>query len=524
MKYRREFVQNRKAVSSLFTTIYIALLIVILLSTLFIGMELSSSGIFQYLRIEQERSQESIRLFKLTTDRWNTLIVSLEVINTGAISVRIKALYIGHRLICDPSDPSILGDRAYIRPKENVSIPLVQFGQELNPTTLNAQWTVTTERGTKSSEKGMTLWGSTGGAAYTPNKFYFGPLMILFDMFHWKSGNGHWVSGWTIPKNTRSVAWRIFLTNVDNRSITITEDSGFTLVGNDNEPSGNYLAWYVDPPNSNMTFIPGELVSVIYAWSKPYSQGGSSSQDLTKLQESTTCKNFLTFTGHFTEQNGSQTPFGQTIPFEAVLITGETMPSLVTLTPNPANIRNDGTSYSTITATVTDSAGRPVANTWVDFYTTTGTLSVKSQKTDANGIVQVNLTSTTQQTTATVYAISQGVIGNCKVNFTPASKINVTATPSPIPHGTGRSTITVQLVNGGNTNVTQSGITIKVTVKGKWNPTLTYQGQTGSTVTVTTDSHGSAIIILAAGTKAEDVVIDALASGLTSGSATVRIT
>jgi hypothetical protein len=525
MKSLKTFTKNKKAVSSLFIGIYIALLSLLLISTLFVGTFISRSGIIEYLKVEQERMQESIQLYKLTTDITDVQFTSLQVINTGAIPVRLKALYIDHKLICDPSDPSMLGEEAYIEPKGNVSIPLFP-NVPLDTTSLNAQWTVTTERGTKSTEKGVDLWGRSSGSIYTPNKFYFGPLMIYFDMFYWKSGNGPWRSGWSIPKDTVDVTWRIFLTNVDNRTITITDASSFLLVGNDNEPN-SYLAWYIDPANSNMTLVPGKLSSICYSWSKPYSDNGKSLIKITKFQVGITCKNFLTFSGHFTAQNGTETPFGQTIPFEAVLITGENMASSITLTANPVYIRNDRTSYSTITATVRDSRGNPVVDSWVELYTTKGTLSENSIKTDANGQAKINLTSTSQQTTANVMAMCEGVAGTCQVNFTPAARIQATAIPATIPMNR-NSTITLQLRDQNNQNVSQSGINMTVTLgwSGPKAPTLTYNGQTlNPPFTVTTDSNGRAIILLIAKDRAGTATITASPeSGITSGNCTVSIT
>jgi len=495
---------------------------------LFIAISISSTSLAERMKIEQERMQESLAFtgpeaLNLTQ---NSIVHCIRVNNTGSIAVRIRALYIDSKFICDPS--RFEGD-AYINPRESLWIQLYPNIRVIfNDTTMNAYWTVTTERGTRASEIGANLkWGSPY-TPYTPNKFYFGPLMIIFDMFHWRSGTGPWRDGWTIPKGTKDVTWRILLVNIDDRPISVTDTSCLTLISNDNSPK-DPLPWYIDPTLSRMEFRPGIFTFVYYTWSKPASEQGASKQGVTGMQESTTCINFLTFFGSFKESNGTLTPFGQTIPFEAVLVTTESMAGSLTLTSNPQIIRNDGQSTSTITATVKDNSGNPLPNAWVDFYTSAGTLLAAHNTTDANGIATTKLRSSTDLATAQVIAICQGIEGSCKVAFTPATRIVVWAKPTTIPKSGGVSTITVQLVDANNQNVTQSGITITVQISG-WTgtqskkPTLTYQGQTGTSVTVITDSSGRATITLTAKGAAGTATITASASGLTSGTTTVRIT
>jgi len=529
MKLTR-IIMDRKGVSPLFLSLYLAILAILLILMLFFALSISGSALTERLRIEQEKMQESIVLagpeaLKLTA---GSEVHSIRVNNTGSITIRIRALYIDHKFICDPSE--FEGD-SYIESKESLWIlllyPNVNPPIVWNDTTMNADWTVTTERGTKASELGANLiWGDTE-TPYTPKKFYFGPLMLIFDMFHWRSGSGPWRSGWTIPKGTKDVTWRILVVDVDDRTIIVTDTSCLTLISNDNSPK-DPLPWYIDPQLSQTTFKPNIFNFVYYTWSKPFSQSGASKQGVTGMQESTTCINFLTFYGSFVEANGTLTPFGQTIPFEAVLITTETMAASLELTSNPENIKNDGLSTSTITAKVKDVNGNPVPNAWVDFYTTAGLLPTTHSTTDANGIATVNLTSSMSRTIAYVIAICQGVQGTCKVAFTPASRIEVKAIPNAIPKNGGTSQITVQLKDANNQNIAQSGITITVKIS-SWigtqskKPTLTYEDQSGYSVTTTTDSNGRAIIILTAKGAAGKATITASASGLTSGSTEVTV-
>lgn len=315
MKKLGRLSRNKRGVSSIFIAIYMSLIGVLLISTLFVSQVISRSSLTDYLKIEQDRRQENIQITKLTTDTNDLNFLQLQVNNTGAITVRIRALYVDEKF---KLDPSVLENDAYIEPKETLNvtlIPPIPIDEGLN-----AQWTITTERGTKSSELGINLWEKTGGPIYTPNKFYYGPLMLVFDMFHWRSDTGPWKNGWEIPKSATDVTWRILLANVDNRPITITDPSCFTLVGNEQQQN-KIVSWFVNPEIGSLTFMPGQYYFVYYTWTAPYSASSNKVQRPNALTVGIPCINFLTFTGSFMELNGTSTPFGQTIPFEAVLIT-----------------------------------------------------------------------------------------------------------------------------------------------------------------------------------------------------------
>jgi len=513
----RRFKQNKKGVSSIFIGIYLSLIAVLLISSLYAAQAISRSSLTDYLKIEQDRRQENIQITKIVTDTNDLYFTSIQVNNTGAITVRIRALYVAGVFKFDPSE--LEGD-SYIEPKEALNITLVPpilFDGDM----LNAEWAVTTERGTRSSDIGMNLWEETSGPVYTPNKFYFGPLMLVFDMFHWRSGTGPWKSGWSIPKSATDVTWRILLANVDSRPITLTDRSCFTLVGNEQQQN-KIVSWFVNPELGDITFEPGKYYFVYYTWAAPYSASSNSIQKPNALSVGIPCINFLTFTGYFTELNKTQTAFGQTIPFEGVLVTDQTMVDSVSLTATPQIIRNDGTSTSAVTAIVRNGVGSPMPNQWVDLLSTGGTLSATRVQTDATGAVHVTLISSTYQRTAVIYAMCQGVTGSCKVSFTPATKIVVTADPATISKN-GNSTITVQLVDQNNVPVSQSGIVITVTRtwSGGRSPILIYQSQSNSTVIVTTNSNGKAVLILAGKGGTGITTITASATGLDAGSVNV---
>ena len=84
--------------------------------------------------------------------------------------------------------------------------------------------------------------------------------------------------------------------------------------------------WYVDPDHDleNIDLVPGEFYFIHYTWAIPYDgwdyDAGSKYQEI-NFNPGDPCLNFLTFTGVLNELDGTTSPFGQTIPFEAVLVT-----------------------------------------------------------------------------------------------------------------------------------------------------------------------------------------------------------
>ena len=65
MKNLRKLRKNKKGVSSIFIAIYLSLIGILLISTLYVGQVISRSSITDYLRIEQDRRQENIIITKL---------------------------------------------------------------------------------------------------------------------------------------------------------------------------------------------------------------------------------------------------------------------------------------------------------------------------------------------------------------------------------------------------------------------------------------------------------------------------
>ena len=315
MKALKQLVKNKKGISSLFIAIYVALLAFTILSTLFVGLSISQSSIASYSKIEQERTQENIlirgpRALNVTLS--NGVVESLLINNTGGITVRIRSLYIGGAFMCDPS--TYPGD-SYISPQSSLSVNLSALNINIyDNTILTANWTVTTERGTTSSETGANLWLGSTETQDEANKFYFGPLLLLFNMFHWSNDGGNtWNNGWTIPKSPGDVIWQILAADIDERPIILNASSSFALIQNSKQ-SNKIETWDIGPSNLNPSRLePGSYYFIHFSLNGPNSLVDISTPNPVTL-------NFITIIGSFIEQDGSLNGFAQTIPFEAVKI------------------------------------------------------------------------------------------------------------------------------------------------------------------------------------------------------------
>ncbi|MGB9623056.1 MAG: hypothetical protein ACPL07_04340, partial [Candidatus Bathyarchaeia archaeon] len=178
---------------------------------------------------------------------------------------------------------------------------------------------VATERGIKSRETMGRLHHDKDSES-GEFKYYFGPLLLNFTRFYCTNSTSAgvydpstWKPGWSINiKKTRYMVWNITVTNIDDRDITLNKYSCFTLFPNEN-PSER-KAWYIDLPNGELTIQKNSTRSIIYIWD---------TWDKKTAQQiySTECRArvFLTFFGVFHEHDGSTKPYGQTIPFEAVM-------------------------------------------------------------------------------------------------------------------------------------------------------------------------------------------------------------
>jgi adhesin/invasin len=91
-------------------------------------------------------------------------------------------------------------------------------------------------------------------------------------------------------------------------------------------------------------------------------------------------------------------------------------PYTVTVTAHPLQIPADGVSTSTITVTVTDIYGNPVADgNLANFFVTSGAMIAPASAPTAGGIVTATLTAGTTPTTVTVRVIVGSRLGEANV-------------------------------------------------------------------------------------------------------------
>jgi len=403
---------GNKGISTAIASVLLVTLVLAVASTLFFAIYNYNSSVQEAIKLEEERMQERITLCGLatTTDESNGIeyVYSILINNTSSITSRIRAIYIDNQFLCDPSDPTLNPTDTYINPKTALWISLPP-GVEYNPA---AKLTVATERGIKSSEYEGTLKRGGEPPPYESGRFYLGPLMLDFNKFYYTNttSDGYydpfsWKPGWRIEVGTGSIAWNITVKNIDDRDITINQFCCFTLVPND-EPS-NRRAWYFEPPQGMLTqrIRVNETTYLIYIWTTPKMKGNLKPRDI----YTAVCRNkvFLTFFGIFHEKDGTTKPYGQTIPFEAVLCvrTG----GGIEISAWPTTILANSAMRSTITATVYNRYGNPVANANVTFSTDLGTLSSLWAITNTNGTATVTLYPSMLPGIATITATWQGL-------------------------------------------------------------------------------------------------------------------
>jgi adhesin/invasin len=172
-----------------------------------------------------------------------------------------------------------------------------------------------------------------------------------------------------------------------------------------------------------------------------------------------------------------------------------TTAKVIDLTATPTSITANGSSTSTLVATISDANGNPVGSgAVVRWSTTSGYLAATSTVTDSDSKASVVLTSSTIAGTATVTAASAAGTANAQVTFTPdasaARVINLTATPSTITANGSDQSIIIATVEDAYGNKMSPGVTVS------WN---TSEGSLSSSTTVT-DAAGKARVTLTSGT------------------------
>ena len=309
------------------TAVFILLIMFAALTGLVVAFFNYNLSAQEQMELELARAQERIELTKLRVDEQFT-VSSVTINNTGSIDVRIRAIY----EILDGEttflfDPADYGN-AVIEPASSMAI---YFPGDITDVAFDPQAKIVaaTERGIKTLDYAPTLmYGPVQPPSeYDPTKLYIGPLMLKFDDFayHKTDSQGNldpgeeWQPGWVVPKSPQYYAWRISVMNIDDRNITINRFASFNLVPT--ETPSTTLSWYLEPTDlstGKQLLSVNQTESVTYIWNGPLSDAAQKMN----LPECT-CMVFLTFFGIFHEADGTETPYAQTIPFEAaVTVTG----------------------------------------------------------------------------------------------------------------------------------------------------------------------------------------------------------
>ena len=498
--------RRNRGIASVFGSVLVLLLIITLASILFLSLYTYGEKAQESINLEEERVQEKIVLLALSTENVSgtEYLKALFLNNTGTITTRIRAVYINNNFICDPAAPSLNPNDTYINPKCSLWI---QLPSNL-PYEPLSKIEVATERGIKSIEYEWKL--KTGSQAEPPTeteRFHFGPLLLDFEKFYYAENEGSydpfsWKPGWSVEKGT-TIVWNVTVTNIDDRDLTINKYSGFTLVSND---GGVQKPWFIEPPNEQDTLLieSNATVHLIYIWDRPRMTQGVSNQSV--YNQNDRSKVFLTFFGIFHEHDGSTKPYGQTIPFEAVLIRDPQM--VITAVPTIIAANSDMT--STITVTVRDVMGILVPDSPVTFTTTLGTLSTSISTTNSEGIATVTLSPESTTGTAIITATWQAISKSSSVTIATGT-LSTSANPSTIAaSSTMKSTITARLTLNG-TPITDQTITFSAT------PTL----GTLSATTAITDTQGYATITFTPGINTGTTTITAALGTLTQSTSIV---
>jgi gliding motility-associated-like protein len=179
-------------------------------------------------------------------------------------------------------------------------------------------------------------------------------------------------------------------------------------------------------------------------------------------------------------------------------------PTKSTITASPTSIVANGTSTSTITIQLKDSSNANLTTSGGTVLVTTSLGTLGTVTNNNNGTYTVVLTSSATAGTATIgFSINGTTATNTTaVTFTAVAitadptKSTITASPTSIvANGTSTSTITIQLKDSSNANLTTSGGTVLVTTS------------SGTLGTVTNNNNGTYTVVLTSSATAGTATI-----------------
>ncbi len=301
--------------SSIFGSMLFLILLGIVISALFIALYQYDKLAHDTIASDQIRSQEKIIIDAMQNDSQTIYVTAIHVNNTGSTTAQIRTVYLDSNLLLQPTID--------LNPKQAIWIQMPPNTTFIAESII----TVTTEKGIRTMAKEGDFIGSPSPLQIN-EEGYFGPLNLDYESFNYSTYDlggdvvspPGWQPGWNVPTHKQDLVWQISVKDIDERAIALNLYSCLTLIPN---KQGAQIPWYIEkiehpqhPGSTSLTIQPQEIVTITYRWPSPSSQNGQSSPSSTGHY-----RVFLTFFGHFNELDGTIKPYGQSIPFEAVLIT-----------------------------------------------------------------------------------------------------------------------------------------------------------------------------------------------------------
>jgi hypothetical protein len=296
-KSRKNIASEKKAVSTIYASL-VALLIVFLLLSLLASYFYNYNETLQnQMNTNEQKTEEALLIADANVSQ--NVITDIKVQNTGTTAIKIRAIYSKNSTATSfVSDPLV-----YISPGDTYEIP-TNIGYNSTESLF-----VATERGTLSKEYFVHKW-ETSGFIYDTENLEIGYVKLRFESFYYSVSNGNnwgpWELGWNPPRN-QYIRWKINVTNISNYVIKLNNSTALNLWA----PGSPETAWYINATQINLTI--GEQREIIF----PIDNSGNLQK---YTSSSSSAMVFLTFLGKVVLSDGSEMSYGQTIPFEAVVI------------------------------------------------------------------------------------------------------------------------------------------------------------------------------------------------------------
>jgi hypothetical protein len=302
LRFLTKFIYCRKGLETV-SAVFMLLLMFAAIIGIFISYTNYNLSAKERMNIDHERSQEQIILTK-QIEKDTYTISSITIKNTGAIQVTIRAVYIDDDGQFSFFDPSKEMDTT-IDPGSFLTIQI--DNSPSNDTKIIAA----TQRGTRTMDMPPILPMNEPPPPPDTNEFYMGPLLLKFDNFWFQSfkgtfdPNGQWDLGWVVDKGSDTCAWKINVTNIGEKDISINATSCFSTVPSGSTDYRSWFLWTEDPEEPLDLPVDQPTIIIFESGEKIY-------------PNPQTCMVFLTFYGNYDDENN--TPYAQTIPFEALTV------------------------------------------------------------------------------------------------------------------------------------------------------------------------------------------------------------